>query len=269
MQIWEFQNYRDYLIFRLGAEGSRSGSRKAMAAAIQVHTTHVSQVLKSKAEFSLEQAEAINSFFGHTEDEGDYFISLILKDRAGSPKLKSRFEKRIQTMRDARLNISRRLNAENMISQKDREKFYSSATYGAAHVLCSIPKYASLQALSEALNLSKKKVAEIVEFLLKIGVLVQESDRLAPGARHVHLGNDSEMVLKHHTNWRLHAISNLQFLDKDDLHYSASLSISQEGAFAVKEAILETLKRVVEIVGKSEVETGYVLNFDFYKLVQD
>lgn len=268
MKIWEFQNYRDYLIFRLGPEGSRSGARKELAAAIDVHTTHVSQVLKKKSEFSLEQAEAINTFFGHTEDEGEYFISLVLKDRAGSPKLKKRFENKIQGMRDARLNISQRLNVENVISQKDRERFYSSAAYGATHVLCSLPQYGNVPALSEALNLPKKKVAEIVEFLLKIGVLKSEKDDLVPGPKHVHLGNDSEMVLKHHTNWRLHAISNLQFLDKDDLHYSASLSISHEGAFAVKEAILETLKKVVEIVGKSEVETGYVLNFDFYKLIQ-
>jgi uncharacterized protein (TIGR02147 family) len=268
MQIWEFQKYRDYLVSRLGPEGSRSGARKEMAAAIQVHTTHVSQVLKGKAEFSLEQAEAINSFFGHTEDEGEYFISLLLKDRAGSPKLKSRFENKIQKMRDARLNISKRLNIENTITAIDREKFYSSALYGATHVLCSLPQFGSVESLAEALQLSRKRVAEIVEFLLRIGILALEKDRLVPGSQHVHLGNDSEMVLKHHTNWRMHAVNKLQFLDREDLHYSACLSISHEDAFIVKEAILETLKRVVEIVGKSEVETGYVLNFDFYKLIQ-
>lgn len=267
MQIWEFHNYRDYLVFKLGPEGRRSGSRKEMAAAIVVHTTYVSQVLKGKAEFSLEQAEAINTFFDHTEDEGEYFISLLLKDRAGSPKLKSRFENKIQRMRDARINISKRLNVDHAITEKDREKFYSSALYGATHVLCSLPQFGSIETLAEALQLSRKRVAEIVEFLLRIGVLKRENDRLAPGSQHVHLGNDSEMVLKHHSNWRMHAINNLQFLDHQDLHYSACMSISHEGAFIVKEAILETLKRVVEIVGKSEVETGYVLNFDFYKLI--
>lgn len=268
MQVWEFQNYRDYLVSRLGPEGSRSGGRKELASAIQVHTTHISQVLKGKAELSLEQAEAINTVFGHTEDEGEYFLLLLLKDRAGTPKLKKRFESKIQKMRDARLNIRERLNADNVITEKDREKFYSSAVYGAVHVLCSIPQFRDVKSLAEALKLPRKRVAEIVEFLLRIGVLKNENDQLLPGTKHVHLSNDSEMVLKHHTNWRMHAISSLQFLDKEDLHYSACLSISHEGAFIVKEAILETLKRVVEVVGKSEVETGYVLNFDFYKLIQ-
>ena len=242
--------------------------RKSLAAAIQVHTTYVSQVLKGKAEFSLEQAEAINTFFGHTDDEGEYFISLVLKDRAGSPKLKRRFDAKIQKMRDERLNISRRLNVESAISEKDRERFYSNSIYGATHVLCSIPQFNNIAALSEALQLPRQRVAEVVEFLVRIGVIEQEGERLSPGSRHMHLANDGEMVLKHHTNWRMHAISSLQFLDKDDLHYSAALSISHEGAFIVKEALLETLKRVIEVVGKSEVETGYVFNFDFYKLVR-
>lgn len=268
MQVWDFLNYRKYLLSRLGPEGSRSGSRKELAAAIQVHTTYVSQVLKGKAEFSLEQAEAINTFFGHTEEEGEYFILLLLQDRSGSAKLKKRFESKIQKMRDERLNISKRLQADTAISEKDRERFYSSAIYGAAHVLCSLPQYRTVASLAEALQIPKVRVAEIVDFLLRIGVMKTEKDQLVPGPRHVHLGNESEMILKHHINWRMHCISNLQFLDKEDLHYSACLSISHDDAFRVKEALLETLKKTVSIVGESKIETGYVLNFDFYKLVQ-
>jgi plasmid maintenance system antidote protein VapI len=267
MQIWGFQNYREYLVGRLGPDGSRSGSRKELAAAIQVHTTHISQVLKSKAELSLEQAEATNSFFGHTEEEGEYFILLLLKDRAGVPKLRKRFEAKIQKMRDERLNIGKRLNVDAAISEKDREKFYSSAVYGATHVLSSLPQYGNTESLAEALRLPRARVAEIVEFLLRIGVLKNEDNRLSPGPRHVHLNNDSEMILKHHSNWRLHCLSNLQFIDKEDLHYSAALSISRAGAFQVKDAILETLKKTVTIVGSAKVETAYVLNFDFYKLL--
>ncbi len=268
MTLWEFTQYRAYILFKVDAEGVRSGSRKALAAALQVHTTYVSQVLKEKADFSLEQGEAINTFFNHTEEEGDYFLLLLMKDRAGSTKLRKRFEIKIQKMRDERLNISKRLNADNAISEKDRERFYSSALYGAAHVLCSLPHYQNVPALAEALSLPRNKTAEVVEFLIRIGVLKTARDRLVPGPRHVHLGNDSEMILKHHINWRMHSISNLQFLDKEDLHYSACLSVSNAGAFQIKENILESLKKTVAIVGEAQAETGYVLNFDFYKLVR-
>ena len=267
MLIWDFRDYREYLLSVLGEDGSRTGSRKRLAEAIPVHTTYVSQVLKKKAEFSLEQGEAINDFFGHTDDEGEYFILLLLKERAGSPKLKRRFEARIRKMRDDRLDIGRRLQADNVISEKDRERFYSSSVYGAAHVLCSIPRYQTVDALAAALKLSRSRARDVVDFLLKIGLIVASDDALLPGPRHVHLANDTELILKHHANWRLHCLSNLQFIDKEDLHYSACLSVSNAGAFRVKEEILSTLKSTVDIVGESESETGYVLNFDFYKLV--
>src|ERR1700758_4028313 len=109
MRIWDHTNYRQYLLARLGEEGSRTGLRKKLAEAIPVHTTFVSQVLKGRAEFSLEQGEAVNAFLEHTEDEGEYFLLLLMQDRAGSGKLKSRFERKIQLMRDERLNIKKRV----------------------------------------------------------------------------------------------------------------------------------------------------------------
>jgi uncharacterized protein (TIGR02147 family) len=238
-----------------------------MAGAIPVHTTFVSQVLKGRAEFSLEQAESINAFFGHTEDEGEYFILLLLSERSGSTKLKSRFDRKIRAMREEHLNIKNRLNAESEISAKDREKFYANYIYSAVHVLSAIDEFKTAEKLAAALKISRERIQEVVEFLLKIGVLAEEKGKLQPGVRHIHLGTDSELILKHHSNWRMHAISNMQFLDRDDLHYSACLSLSVEDAFKVKDMILETLKKNVDVISKSKEEVAYVLNFDFYKLL--
>jgi len=186
MRIWETTDYREYLTEKLGAEGSRTGLRKKLAAAIPVHTTFVSQVLKGRAEFSLEQAESINAFFDHTDDEGEYFILLLLKARAGSEKLKKRFERKIQVMRDERFNIKNRLEVEETVSLKDRERFYSSFVYGAIHVLTAIENYRTVEALAEALKLSRHRVREIADFMLRLGVLKEDNGRLVPGSRHIH-----------------------------------------------------------------------------------
>ena len=266
MRIWDFIFYRDYMMEKLGVEGSRTGERKKLAKAIPVHTTFVSQVLKGKSEFSLEQGEAINLFFEHTEDEKEYFILLLLKDRAGPGTLQDRFMRKIQSMREDRINIKKRLEVDSSISLKDRERFYSSYIYGAVHVLAAIKKFKTVDALSDALRFSRSRTQEIVEFMLRIGVLKEENGNLSPGSSHVHLGNDSELILKHHANWRLHTLSNLQFLDKDDLHYSACLSLSRDDAFRVKESMLQNLKANVDIVSASPEEIAYVMSFDFYKL---
>lgn len=266
MSIWDFTEYRPYMTEKLGAEGSRNGLRKQLAAAIPVHTTFVSQVLKGRAEFSLEQAEAINTFFGHTEDESDYFLLLLLKARAGTKGLKERFEKKLRELRDSRMNIKARLDVQSEASPQDRERFYSSYLYGAIHVLSAIPKLKTPAAIAESLRLPRAQVQDIVEFLLRIGVLKEERGLLAPGSRHMHLGNESELILKHHANWRLHTLTNLQYLNKDDLHYSACMTLSQDDAFRVKDSILDNLKTNMSIVAASPEDVGYVMSFDFYKL---
>lgn len=266
MQIWEFRSYRPYLNARLSEDGPRSGKRTELAQYIQVHTTFVSQVLKGRAELSLEQADGINQFLSHSEDECEYFLNLVLQDRAATKRLRARFEDKVNKMREARQNISKRLQVESEISEKDRERFYSSAVYGATHVLCSLPHLQTPTTLAEVLRLPISRVLDILDFLLRMGLLQLDNGKYSPGTKHVHLNNQSELILKHHTNWRLHCVSALQFLDRDDLHYSGCMSLSKEDAFRVKEVILEALSRTVKIVEKTSVEEAYVLGLDFYKL---
>ena len=264
-RIWEFTAYRSYLEEKLGGPGSRTGLRKQLAEAIPVHTTFVSQVLTNRADFSLEQAEAINDFLDHSEEEGEYFILLLLRERAGAVTLRKRFDRKIQEMRDRRLNIKARLQVDKAISSLDQEKFYSSHVYGAAHVLTSIPDFQTTEDLAKALKLSHSRVQDIVEFLARLGVVEVRSGKLRPGSRHIHLSNESELILKHHANWRLHAINSLQFLDREDVHYSGCVSLSQEDAFKVKESLLSNLKSNADTISKSKEELAYVLNIDFYK----
>ena len=157
MRIFEFENYREYLEFRLGLGGARSGLRKKMAEFIPVHTTYVSQVLKGRAEFSLEQAELINEFLEHSEEECEFFILLLLRDRSHHSKLKRRFDIKIKTMRDERLKIKNRLSQTQEISQKDRERFYSNSLYAAIHVLSSLEEFQTIEGLAFGIKLSRKK----------------------------------------------------------------------------------------------------------------
>lgn len=267
MVIWEFTKYRPYLTARLGESGSRTGRRKELAAYIPVHTTLISQVLSERAELSLEQAERVNSFMQHTQDEGEYFLLLVMKDRAGSTELKNRFKKQIEKMRQARLKIADRVQAESEISKEDREKFYSTYIYGALHVLASIPNFQTVEQLASALHLPRPRTQEMVDFLLRLGVLKLEKGQLSPGSRHVHLGNDSDLILKHHSNWRLHTINHLQYIVPEDLHYSACASLSEKDAFAVKEKLLKTLSECLKTIAQSKEEAAYVLNFDFYRML--
>lgn len=265
--IWNFTDYRPYLVEKLGSEGSRTGLRKKLAEAIGVHTTFVSQVLKEKGDFSLEQGESINGFLSHTYDEGEYFLLLLMKDRAGTRELKKRFQDKIEAQRKERLNIKKRLEVQTEISAAERERFYSNPYYGAIHVLIPIPEFRRVEKIAEALKLSREQVQDMVDFMIKIGLLSEKNGELASGSQHMHLGNDSSTILKHHSNWRLHALQNLRFVQPENIHYSACLSLSREDAFKIKELLLAELKNHMKIVEKSPEEVAYVYNFDFYPLL--
>lgn len=266
MRIWEFTNYRDYLGTKLDAEGARSGLRKKLAAAIPAHTSFISQVINGNADFSLEQAESTNDFFAHNETEGEYFILLVLKDRAGNEKLKKRFAQKITDMQEQNLNIKNRLAKSDEISAKDKEKFYSNSIYGAIHVLAAIEQYQSIEAMAAVTRLSRNRIRDIADFLIRIGILVEDGGKIKSGSSHVHLGNDSELILKHHINWRQHTIANLQFLDKDDLHYSGCMSLSAADTYRIKESMLDNLKKNIEIVSHSKEEVAYTMCLDFFKV---
>ena len=171
-------------------------------------------------------------------------------------------------MKKARLNIQNRLEKSESINTEDRIRFYSNYYYGAIHVLSSIPEFRTTEKIAEALHLSRNQAQEIIDFLIRLGVLIEKKGELSPGPRHVHIGNDSELVLKHHANWRLHTLSNLQFIDTEDVHYSACMSLSIEDAHRIKEILLSALKSNVDIATKSTDEIAYVLGIDFYKLLR-
>src|SRR5690606_8998874 len=136
--IWEFTDYRAYINALVGPKGTRSGRRKQMAAAIGVHTTLVSQMLAERVDFSLEQAEALNRHLGHTDEESDYFLTMVMKARSGTAQLRERFRRKLDVQQEARQKIKERLKPEATIAPEDRERFYSSYIYGAIHVLTSI-----------------------------------------------------------------------------------------------------------------------------------
>ncbi len=265
--IYEYLKYKTYLESKLGKKGTRTGLRKRLSESLNVHTTFVSQVFLGKADFSLEQAEGINNFLNHTEDEGEYFILLVLKDRAGTKQLKKRFLNQINKEREIRLNIEKRLDVETKISEEDRVKFYSNYYYAAVHVLASIPEFNTTDKIAKILKINEFKTNEIINFLVRLGILKKNGSKLLIGSNHVHLGNDSSLILKHHSNWRMHTLSNLNFINKNDLHYSACLSLSKNDAQIIKESILKTLQENIKIVSKSAEETAYVYSFDFYSMI--
>lgn len=264
--VYDFDSYRPYLLQRLGGEGRRTGLRLQAAKAMGCHTTYISQVLKAKAELSLEQGALLNEFLNHTSEEAHFFLLLIQKERAGSPSLRSYFQKQLDEIQRRRLVLSERIKDAEGLSTEDESQFYSSWLYGAIHVLTSIPELQTLDALTSALRLPRQTVSDALEFLQRIGMIVNREGRYLMGPAHVHLRSDSKNIAKHHSNWRIKTVSSLDNPLPEDLHYSAAVTLSKRDAQRVRQKILKCLEENIAVIKDSPSEAAYVYCFDFFEL---
>ena len=264
--VFDFSDYRLYLAQRFGGLRKRTGQRSEAALALGCHSTFISHVFQGKVDFSLEQADKLNEFLGHSEPESHFFLLLLQKTRAGTPHLKKYFESQIESILKERSILATRVPENRSISKTDESRFYSSWIYGAIHVLLSIPAFQSKEALSRYLNIPASIISEVLEFLVSLQLAVYENGLYKMGPSHVHLSGASENIGKHHSNWRLQAMRSVDFKKSDDLHYSAVVTLSHSDVALIKERILANMNLNLETIKQSKEEVAYVYCFDFFPL---
>ena len=101
ISIFKHTDYREYLIERIGSRGSRSGLKSQLAKTADMHLSQLSSVLSGRIELSLEQADKVNQFLNHDENESYAFLLLLLKSRTESQALKNRFHQEFQKLESA------------------------------------------------------------------------------------------------------------------------------------------------------------------------
>ena len=264
--LYDFTDYKSYLNEKLdNLDSGGRGSRARMSRSIGCQTAYTAQVLRGRAHFSLEQAEGINSFLGHTEEQGHYFLLLIQLAKAGVPKLKDRFQKQIELLQQDRTLLKNRLGVDQKLAKLDQAIYYSSWVYGAIHALISVPGFQSPEAIAKRLGIGVRKATEAVEFLLFAGLIERSKNgSLRIGNGQIHLAATSPLIAKHHLNWRLQAMQAIEYDPQLGLHYSSVVSISRSDEKKIYEMLVATLKEIKATVKVSKEEEVASLSIDFF-----
>jgi plasmid maintenance system antidote protein VapI len=84
------------------------GVRSKLAQSLQCQTSHISQVLSGRSEFTLEQAEQVSTYIGHSKEETEYFLLLVQVARSGTRALQKIYSDQIQKAQSARLILKNR-----------------------------------------------------------------------------------------------------------------------------------------------------------------
>lgn len=265
--VFDFDEYKAYLAAVVAAQPHNGhGFRAKLADGIGCQRAFVSQVLQGDAHFNLEHADRVNQFLEHSEEETDFFLLLVQKDRAGSVNLRRQFERQIRRIQDARLVLKNRMAHETEFSLEDKQRYYSSWHYGAVRIAISVPGLRTRDALAKRLRIPLKRLNEVLEFLVSRGFIRQEGDEYHDLASNMHLGNDSALIAKHHTNWRLRAMQSLDQEGPADVHYSTAISLSQEDAVKFRKLCVDFIDSLQPKIQASPEETVCSLCLDFFEL---
>jgi uncharacterized protein (TIGR02147 family) len=204
---------------------------------------------------------------GHVKEESRYFLLLLHLARAGTLSLQKNIREQLEEAQGQRLLLKKRIRDTKNISKEDQITYYSSWHYAAAHVLLTVERFQSREALAKRLALSLHRASEILEFLESIGLAKKSGDRFEVGEMHVFLGNDSAMITKHHTNWRVRAISSFDHEEfKEDVHFSSAMTMSIKDAHRIKSLLVKTIAEANQIARDSGAEEGYGVCMDFFRL---
>ncbi len=276
MNIYEYRDYKNYLedyIKNLPYSGR--GFKARIAKELRIHTAYVSQVLNKDANFTLEQTIELSSILNLTNNEEEYLLLLVQKQRAGSKNLEQYFNRQIDAFINVQKELKNRLETKDEIDKLDQQTYYSSWHYLAVHALVSTDKFHTPKDIANRLKISTSKAKEIIEFLLKAGIIEKSNNQYEIGSRDIHLSSDSPMISKHHTNWRMKAISSLDAASEidseedesfEDMHYSGIISVTKDDANKIKDILIKSIQKSREIITDSDTDEIFCYTLDMFKI---
>ncbi len=266
MNIYAFNDYRNYLRSLSGGRKERTGFKTSLAKAANCFNSYVSKVLNDQAHFTLEQAEAISEYLGHNKNQKKFFFLLVQRDRAGTTALKKHFTKEIEVERESALNLKNQMPTEFNFSAETESRYYSHWLYSAVDLALTVAGLNSGPDLARYLGVSLAKINQVVEFLVETGVVQEKQGKLQTTANHIHLASNSANIIKHHTNWRLKALESIDNLNENNLHYSSSVTVSDEDFVKIKELLVECLKNTNKVVDTSHAQNLFAINVDLFRV---
>lgn len=265
--IYQHLDYKAYLRAWIAAQPGRGRGIKAlMASELRCNAGFISRVLSGDAHFSFEQIDRLHALLGHDADEKQFFVFLVMYGRAGTESLRQNTLAMIRAELEKQRQLGQRLLATTVVSRDDHAVYYSSWAYVAVHMYLTIPPWQTPATIVRGVGVSPAKVKEILEFLVSRGLARADGDRYTTGSAIVHLENESSMITRHHLNWRLRAMHQLEQEGVGEMHYSGVAAIAREDAARIRVALADAIANMKKIIDPSREEALYTICLDFFPL---
>lgn len=245
-------------------KGGRGQYRK-MANFLAVNSVNVSQIFNGDRHLSVEQACELAEFFGLSEIEGQYLVGLVERERAGTQKLKTIIQKRLNEILEKSQDLKQRLKQDKQLTEETKAIFYSNWYYSGVRLLSSVKGFNSPDTIANYFNLPLSTVNRVLEFLLQTGLCKLEDGKYKMGPRSTHLEASSPLVTRHHMNWRVKGMEKMGNVSPEELFLSLPCSLSEKAMREIRAELVKVIERITEIVDGTTEDQLACLNIDFFK----
>lgn len=266
INIYSYHDYKQCVNDWITSQPSNGhGQLRQMANAISVNSVVMSQVFRGGRELTLEQGLALSKYIGLDASQRDYFLLLVQKDRAGNFELREIFEKQLSEIRSASQNLKSRIKHQKF-SDEEKATFYSRWFYSAVRLGISIPEFNNASAIANRLGLDRHLVGQVIEFLLHNNLIIEKKKGFDIGPQVTHIGHDSPFVNRHHSNWRMQSLIEMDKSRKDDLFYTGPMALSKKAAEKIRESVIELIEKATKEASVSDSETLRCLSIDWFEV---
>lgn len=266
MRFFEYEDFLSLVKDRIAEMPKKGrGELQRLSKHIGIHTTRMSHIMKEKESPTLEQASLMAEYFGFSDLEKEYFVTLVARGRAGNQSLRELYTRQLQDLRKRSKELAKRLPTDRRFTEAEQGIFYSNWFYSAIRLLSQIEGYQDLDSISDRLSLPKQTVRTAMDFLLETGLCV-EDEGFRMGAKKTHLPANSLMISRLHSNWRLKAIEGYPILKPEDLALSAPMSIHSMSYPAIREVLASAIEKIIKIAAEEEdPDMLACLNIDLFR----
>jgi uncharacterized protein (TIGR02147 family) len=260
-------NYKIYLLDILNLNSKTRGFQKKMADSAGCTAPYLNQVLRGNIHLTPEHMIGISELLGHTAAEKEYLMALTHYSRSGTKKLQDFYLKILTTKVKEQENLSARLQKQIITEESKNNFFYSSWIWLALHIVLTIPRFRTVQAISHRFKLDVHFVQDCLQKLAERGMATcNDYGEWKTELGDIHLGQDSNMLPIHHQHWRNRAAQEILFPQAESIHFSNVFSISQNDFQQLRELTFRYIDHQQNIISPSSEEEIYCFTLDFFKL---
>lgn len=266
MNIFKYNNYKKYVNDRiLNMPKKGHGQYRKMSNFLAVNSVNVSQIFRGDRDLTIEQACELCEFFGFSEIEGQYFLALVELEKAGTLKLRKMIQIRLNEIAEKSQDLKQRLKQEKQLSEEAKSTFYSNWYYSGIRLLTSIKGFENVDRIAEHFGLTVTTVRRVVDFLLQYGLCIDHDGKIIMGPSSTHLEAGSPLISRHHMNWRLRGIENMEGLDSNELFLTMPCSLDAKSLKLIRDELVQTVERITKVIDEAPSEQLACLNIDLFK----